>query len=47
MSLRLAELGANAQFERTKESSIRFICILDAQDDGEHEGFWMTLLQWV
>ena len=30
----------------TKEQAIRFICTSDAQDDGNHDGFWMPLTQW-
>ena len=30
----------------TKEPGVRFICTSDAQDDGNHEGFWMPLGQW-
>ena len=35
-----------ARAKATKEPGIRFICLSDAQDDGEHEGFWMPLFQW-
>ena len=30
----------------TKDQAIRFICLSDAADDANHEGFWISLSQW-
>ena len=38
--------GATREARKTKEKTIRFICLADAADAPNLEGYWMKLSQW-
>ena len=38
--------GASRGVHKTKEKTIRFICLTDAADEPNSDGYWMKLLQW-
>ena len=38
--------GASKGARKTREKAIRFICITDATDEPNSEGYWMKLSQW-
>ena len=38
--------GASRGLRKTKEKAIRFICLADAADKPNSDGYWMKLSQW-
>jgi len=38
--------GASRGARKTKEKAIRFICLADAADEPNSDGYWMKLSQW-
>ena len=39
--------GASGGARKTKEKAIRFICLADAADEPNSDGYWMKLSQWI
>ena len=38
--------GASRGARKTKEKAIRFLCLADAADEPNSDGYWMKLSQW-
>ena len=39
--------GASRKARKTKEMAIRFICLADAADEPNSDGYWMKLSQYI